>query len=361
MLNGLKSALRRRPLAAYRLKRLKQAVVTLKVGLSGERPFDDRPITKRDLMRTVEEAKSKTTGQVVVLTDDAELLRYCNSRNVSARLIGPGTDIPTNIGLAVYAINKFSNGREVIDWLFDNRIPFLAVGVDHPSSILTEDAAAEKAIRDAWQEQLREGWEKFDLHVGGDFENLFQSIAATKDIPGDYLEIGVFHGSSADATLRYMVNAGIRRRCIFIDAFDGFAYDAAVKSADRRWQGTHTDVVQERTTARLMRHANGTVQVEVRKGDICAPDALSGIDRICVANIDVDLYEAIIAAADHVMPKLSIGGVILIEDAGHGVSLVGARAAVDVILRRHPGLFHYRTFSGQHMLIKTGAGARMAS
>jgi hypothetical protein len=355
MLHALKSALRRNPLVAYRLKRLKQAAVTLKVGLSGKQPFDDRPITKRDLIRTIKEAESKTKDKIVVLTDDPELFRYCESRSIAAALITPGSDIPKSIGMAIYAINKYSNGRDVINWLFANRIPFLAVGVDHPSSILTEDASAERAIRDAWQEQLRDGWEKFDLHVGGDFENLFQAVSATRDIPGDYVEIGVFHGSSADATLRYMVNAGIRRRCVFIDAFDGFAYDAAVNSADRRWQGTHTDVIQERTTARLMKHANGDIKVEVRKGDICAPDALTGIEQICVANIDVDLYEAIIAAADHVMPKLSIGGVILIEDAGHGVSLVGARAAVDVIMQRHPGLFHYRTFSGQHMLIKTGS------
>lgn len=352
----LKNMIARRPLTAYRIKRLKQAAVVAKQAFSGVRPFEQVPVTVLDTKQAIARAKAKGASSAFVFSDSPTIVRYCNEHGIAARLEGGGKFIEPELKgdqMPIYAVNKYSNGAALAHWFFNHAIPYIAVAVVLPSSILSEDRNAETAITEAWEKQLAEGWDKFDLHVGGDFENIFQMIQATKNVPGVYLEVGVFMGSSADAALRYMTKIGLKRRCVFMDLFNDFAYDEAKESADIQWVGTHQANNQELTTSRLMPFNRDKLDVEVVRANICEPRALDGIDQICCANVDVDLFEAIIAAADGIIPKLSEGGVLLIEDAGHGPSLVGARVAVDNILEKYSGLFHFQTFSGQHVFVRT--------
>jgi hypothetical protein len=72
----------------------------------------------------------------------------------------------------------------------------------------------------------------YPLFVPDQLANLIQAVDITKRVNGDYVEIGVFKGTSARLTYRYMAAAGIDRECYFVDTFAGFNYDEAAEAAD---------------------------------------------------------------------------------------------------------------------------------
>lgn len=356
----LKRVLGRKSLFFFRLRKFKQFYVELKLALSGIRLFEFRPVLIKDLKISIKEARQhilKNHATLLVVTDCEKVLKYCKKKEINCFLLNEEANciLPElNRGVfVIYAVNKYSNGKEVAKLFFENKIPFLTVHSQFPSNFLSENREAETAMREAFEEQVKGGWDKFDLHVGGDFENLLQAIFATRNIRGAYVEIGAFNGSSGDVALRFMTHLGLEKRCVFVDNFAGFLYEEAMMSSDRNLIGTHLEVNESLTRSRLEKYASNKLQIEVRKQNICLEGALDDIGEISCANIDVDLYEAVLGAWKAVCKKLSVGGIVLIEDAGHMPNLVGARVALDKILHDHPNLVHLQTFSGQHILVKT--------
>ena len=71
-------------------------------------------------------------------------------------------------------------------------------------------------------------------------ENLCEALELTKNVEGDFDEIGVFQGSSAITAMNYIQEQhkteGIpKRKAWLIDTFDGFNYPEAKESADIFW------------------------------------------------------------------------------------------------------------------------------
>ncbi len=73
-----------------------------------------------------------------------------------------------------------------------------------------------------------------------------------------------------------------------------------------------------------------------------------------MAIIDVDLYEAVYAALHHVHKKLSINGIILVEDAGHTPMLIFAKLALEDFLNdlEAETYLRFQMESGIYLLIK---------
>jgi hypothetical protein len=195
------------------------------------------------------------------------------------------------------------------------------------------------------------GLDKFDL---SDFENIIQAIDASRAVAGDYVEIGVYKGSSAYIALDYMQRARIQRRSFFFDTFSGFDYAEARASRDGAWQNTHGEASYEGTKSLLSRFQ---VPHEVIKANIVTDPLPASISAVAVCNIDVDMYEAVLAALNKVAPLIPPGGVIIAEDQGHTPLLLGAYAAVTEFLRSAAGksFVPVQLLSGQMFLIKVGA------
>lgn len=166
---------------------------------------------------------------------------------------------------------------------------------------------------------------KFNLD---DFEGLMQALAVTRRIEGAFVEIGVYQGRSARAAIRYMREAGIERDTLLADTFEGFSYAEASESADAVWHGTHLGTDPDAVRA----FVEADDRVEVRRLNIITDDLPARYDPIAVCNIDVDMYEAVLAAARRVAPRVPVGGVIVFEDAGHTPALAGALAATNAFL-----------------------------
>jgi hypothetical protein len=80
----------------------------------------------------------------------------------------------------------------------------------------------------------------------------------------------------------------------------------------------------------------------------------SEIKNISMCNIDVDMLEAVESAFEKIAPLMSVGGIMICEDAGHTPSLIGARLALDNFLSSSLGKKFTPVFmeSGQVFLIR---------
>lgn len=170
-------------------------------------------------------------------------------------------------------------------------------------------------------------------------------------MPGAVVDIGCFRGSSSSVLLDYAKHNHLDRRFYFFDTFDGFSYAEARSSTDARWQGTHGTEGQTVIQNRLQ--AIGYPGIEVHRANIITDPLPPAITQIAVANVDVDLYEAVRAGLSKVADLMAVGGIIICEDAGHTPALIGARLALLEFIRSPQGARFTQIFlpSGQAFLI----------
>lgn len=188
---------------------------------------------------------------------------------------------------------------------------------------------------------------KFEV---ADFENIIQALDITKDVSGDYVEIGVYQGRSAHLALHYMRAKGIHRKSYFIDIFEGFTYEAALKSPDALWANSHTDSSYEVVSKFLSEFDD----LELLKLNIISDELPDRIETIAVCNIDVDLYEAVGVSLIKIAPLMIVGGVIIVEDQGHTPALAGGFAATAEFLETNiaKSFIPVHMTSGQMFLIR---------
>ncbi|MBA2724895.1 MAG: class I SAM-dependent methyltransferase, partial [Actinobacteria bacterium] len=195
------------------------------------------------------------------------------------------------------------------------------------------DTVARRALEAELDHQEALGFAKWD-YGPHDFIGLLQALNIAKSVEGAYVEVGCYRGSSAGAVLRYLGDKGWSRRCYFLDVFGGFDYAEAKASSDSAWVGTHVtegrDAIAERLRYYTDRAPN--LSVEVHKNNVISDDLPEGIGKIAVANLDVDLYEAVAAGLRKLAPRIAPGGVLVVEDPGHSPLLIGARVALDEFL-----------------------------
>jgi len=141
-------------------------------------------------------------------------------------------------------------------------------------------------------------------------------LIETRDVPGPIVEIGCNLGGTAIIARRMLRGLGIDKPYICIDTFDGFIDEQfAVDEA----LGTPAEVhdlfsgnSKELVTKILRRHQCD--DIELRQGDITTlpDDALP--DGCSTVLVDVDLTEPTYAALKRFWPRMSRGGVMLIDD-----------------------------------------------
>lgn len=228
----------------------------------------------------------------------------------------------------VYAYGWSTNGLPVIRTIVDCGAKYYPVAEADPKTYVDRNAVARQVLEAERVHQAQAGFAKWDFGPG-DFINICQFIETTRGVAGDYVEIGCFNGSSGAIALHYMRAAGIGRTAWFFDVFEGFTYAAAKTSSDATWVGTHRTDGRAAVAQRLGAYAGPGLAVHVAVNNIITDPLPAAITAIAVANIDVDIYEGVLAALRKVRPLLARGGVMIVEDDGHTPLLIGARLAVE--------------------------------
>jgi hypothetical protein len=186
--------------------------------------------------------------------------------------------------------------------------------------------------------------------------NICQALEQTKNLDGAYVEIGVYKGGSALTALNYMNNSNIFRKSYFLDTYDGFNYAEADTSCDFFWNKSHKLWGPDETIdkiSNMLKDECPNSDFKLIKSNICSDNLPSEIDKIVVANIDVDMLEATVAAFEKVADKIVDGGIIIAEDPTSTPGLIGAFYAMEKFLLTDVGKkFMKLHLIGQYFLIK---------
>lgn len=180
-------------------------------------------------------------------------------------------------------------------------------------------------------------------------ENICEGLELTKNIDGDYVEIGVYKGGSALTALNYMKNTNQKRQSYLIDTFEGFNYEDAKNSSDIVWQNTHfiSNDIETYVKETLKEYDN----YNLIKSNIVKDNLPDEIKKISLANIDVDLEEATYSAIVKVSKKLSVYGIIMCEDPVLTPNLVGAKYALEKFLESEEGNNYLKIFKKNHYFL----------
>lgn len=196
-------------------------------------------------------------------------------------------------------------------------------------------------------------------------DKLFGLITAVRyvvehDIPGDIVECGVWRGGSMQAAAMALLQAGSTSRDLYLfDTFEGMPPPSEV---DRRRDG--------RSAAELLASADKDAPVwavadldDVRQGmeavgypadkvhyvkglvEDTVPDQAP--DVISILRLDTDWYASTRHELTHLYPRLSSGGVLIIDDYGYWQ---GSRKAVEEFLAE----------TGARLLLTRISGGRLA-
>ncbi len=164
------------------------------------------------------------------------------------------------------------------------------------------------------------------------------------DIPGDFVECGVGAGGSMMAIALTLLDLGISdRRILLYDTYEGMvkpgAEDISVlgKPALRKWarktkdgECTWHNFPLADVTANLARTRYPATGLKFHKGLVQDTLPHNDSDAIALLRLDTNMYESTVVECAELMPKLSVGGVLIVDDY---FRWLGQQKAVDDYLR----------------------------
>ncbi len=143
-------------------------------------------------------------------------------------------------------------------------------------------------------------------------------------LEGEFVECGVYKGGTALLFAKIIGEQSQhhKKTLRLFDTFQGMPDVNAEKDFHRK--GDFSDTSLETVRARLNFFPGATFHPGI------LPSTFGAIanSKICLAHIDVDIYEAILSCCDHLYPKLVPGGIMVFDDYGFE-TCPGAREAVD--------------------------------
>lgn len=187
---------------------------------------------------------------------------------------------------------------------------------------------------------------------------------ARRPIPGCIVECGVWRGGSTMAAMLTLIEERDRHREVYLyDTFEGMTLPSQVdKTFDGTLAATHLERDVDRTgywcvaTLPDARHnvlSTGYPpdRVHFVKGAVeTTLPTQAPLEPIALLRLDTDWYESTKHELVHLFPKVSRGGVVLIDDYGHWE---GAKLAVDEFLHESSEVYylHRIDYTGR-LLIK---------
>jgi len=179
-------------------------------------------------------------------------------------------------------------------------------------------------------------------------ERLLQNIKSidhveTNSILGDIVEIGVWKGGSMLAMIQQYESYGKNERHFHL--YDTFTGMTPPSEHDKDMNGTlaqhllgHPGVKAECSLdivkSVLSKHVRyDSTQIHYHKGDILKNTEYP--DTIAVLRLDTDFYDSTKHELEHFYPRVSPGGIVMIDDYGHWQ---GCRTAVDEFLQKHKNI-----------------------
>lgn len=183
------------------------------------------------------------------------------------------------------------------------------------------------------------------------------SFVCSRGIEGDFVECGVWKGGSAMAAALALRRAGDERRKLWLyDTFEGMSAPtdadkdlSGASAADLLAEADKDELIWCRSSLEDVRAALASTgmpsdRIECVRGKVEDTIPSRAPERIALLRLDTDWYESTRHELEHLYPRLSPGGVLIIDDYGHWQ---GARRAVDEYFRDKPVLLHPIDYTGR--------------
>lgn len=184
----------------------------------------------------------------------------------------------------------------------------------------------------------------FTMTSGERLWSLINAVRYVVDtrIPGDLVECGVWRGGSVMAMAHQLVRMGVTDRHIWLyDTFAGMteptthdvetatgmtASDMLANTA--RTEGNNVWCIADEADVRRNIASTGYPMdnFTLVVGDVVQTLPKTSPESIALLRLDTDWYESTRVSLEHLYPRLSLGGVCILDDYGHWK---GARHAVD--------------------------------
>lgn len=183
------------------------------------------------------------------------------------------------------------------------------------------------------------------------FERLFVLLDAVRyvvrrDLPGAFVECGVWRGGSVLAMLRTLLSLGVTNRDIYLyDTFEGMttptvddvssfhgpalqAWQEAQGNSERVYNSVFNEKIFNEESVRRLLLSTGypASRLHFVKGPVELTIPATLPNAIALLRLDTDWYESTRHEMQHLYPLLGPGGILIVDDYGHWN---GCRKALD--------------------------------
>lgn len=177
-------------------------------------------------------------------------------------------------------------------------------------------------------------------------------------VPGDYCEFGIYKGETFQYAARLLAPALPKMRFFAFDSFEGLPRPDGIDCVDGYSSNFHAgDFAVALQDVRKNVEAAGTdmSKVDFIKGWFDATltnetAARIGLDHVAAAWIDCDLYKSTVPVLDFLLPRLSVGSLLLYDDwrVFRNLPEYGQQLATREWLQRNQGLELRELFAFGH-------------
>ncbi len=170
----------------------------------------------------------------------------------------------------------------------------------------------------------------------------YELFKRVMEVPGAIVECGVFKGSSLArfAMFRELLANPFSKKLIAFDTFDRFpetSFQPDQEARDRFIRNGGAESIGKGQMEQVLRHKGCSRHVDLVAGDIChtVPKYFEGKPglKISLINLDTDIYEPAVTILETLFPRLSQGGILIVDDYG---VFPGETRAVDDYFRDRP-------------------------
>jgi O-methyltransferase len=195
------------------------------------------------------------------------------------------------------------------------------------SRLLRRRSVTLRACSSSFDQKQREAgrvWPKYAHTMIGekrlDNIRLCMERVLDDDVPGDFIETGVWRGG-ATIFMRAVLRAyGITERKVYVaDSFEGLPPpdpDRPSDRGDRHHTFEQLRVSLDEVKRNFDRYGLLDDQVEFLKGWFSETLPRAPIDRLALMRLDGDMYQSTMDALVNLYPRLSVGGFVIVDDYG---------------------------------------------
>ena len=173
--------------------------------------------------------------------------------------------------------------------------------------------------------ELGEDWPVLAHSMAGNKRLLnIQTLAEdviNKNIPGDFIETGVWRGGSCIFMNAILRAYGSTDRNVYVcDSFQGLPppkdHEYPVDRGDTHHTAPFLAVSLEQVQQNFEGYDLLTDQVKFVKGWFSDTLPVLDVAQLAILRLDGDMYESTIVALENLYPKLSVGGYVIVDDYG---------------------------------------------